>query len=220
MKAFVIFRDRVSYGTRCVAALESAGLEPVVVDHGTTWPAALTWLRQLELSGVTVLYRGGGHPRQMWEWGPFQQTAGTSRYIVTDPDVVPADGCPADWPQHLSKVLDAYPGVTKAGLGLQTGNLPDHYPRKQQVISWESQFWTDETEPGVYRAAIDTTLALYRGQSPFLMDAVRTGHPYVADHLAWHENYDALPAETAYYYEHAERGISYWAARGHSAWGN
>ena len=47
MKAFVIFRDRVTYAQQCVAALMIAGLEPVIVDQGSSWPEAVAWLAWL-----------------------------------------------------------------------------------------------------------------------------------------------------------------------------
>lgn len=221
MKAFLILRDRVSYARRCMTSMMAAGLEPVIVDHGSTWPEAVAWLAHLEGSGFTVLRRGGGHPRSLWGWPPFDEACGNDRYIVTDPDVVPSETCPRDWPQRLAWLLDKYPVKTKAGLGLRTDNLPEHYSRRQQVINWEAQFWTQFIEDGAYCALLDTTLAMYREGSGFTMDnALRTGFPYVADHLAWHENLDALPEEIAWYYEHAEPGIAHWAARGHSNWGD
>jgi hypothetical protein len=220
VKAFLIFRDRVTYGRRCADAMTAAGLEPVIVDHGSTWPAAIVWLAEMEQSGYTVLLRGGGHPRSLWDWEPFTRCKGDERYVVTDPDVVPSDGCPQDWPERLGRVLDDYPGIEKTGLGLRIDNLPACYSRRDQVVEWEKQFWEDPVADGLYHAPLDTTLSMYRAGSYFGMDAYRTGTPYVADHLAWHEDLDALPAETLYYYEHAEQGISHWAARGYSAWGN
>lgn len=220
MKAYIIFRDRVSYGLACAEAMRAVNLQPVIVDQGSTWPGALAWLARLEENGNEVLYRGSGHPRHLWEWPPFLESRGASRYVVTDPDVVPSFRCPPDWPQRLSALLDKYPGAGKAGLGLRIDNLPDRYSRRQQVIDWEKQFWTDELEPGVYRAAVDTTLAVYRERSRFELDGVRTGDPYVADHLAWHENLEQPTPEQSYYYAHAERGIAHWAARGVSAWGD
>lgn len=221
MKAYIIFRDRVTYGRRCFLSMMVAGLEPVVVDHGSTWQPATEWLQHLEADGYTVLRRGGGHPRGLWGWQPFWNMAveAGERYVVTDPDVVPSEGCPVDWPDHLSWLLDKYPAGIKAGLGLRTDNLPDHYARKQQVIEWEGRFWNHEIGDGAYRAGIDTTLAMYRAGAGFDLDgALRTSMPYMADHLAWHENLDELNLEQQYYYEHAERGISHWAPRGKSAW--
>lgn len=224
MKAFIIFRDRVTYAHLCVTALTEAGLDPVIVDHGSTWPLALDWFKVMEAAGVQVLRRGGGHPRGLWTWSPFREAAGkTDRYVVTDPDVVPSQDCPADWPARLNGLLDVFPGYAKAGLGLRTDNLPDHYQRKEHVISWEAQFRENEIVPGTYAAIVDTTLAVYRSLADwpgFAMSALRTGPPYVADHLAWHEDLDNLDGELSYYHDHAEPGISYWTTKGRSAWGD
>lgn len=219
MKAFVIFRDRVTYARYCLKALMDAQLEVVIVDHGSTWPAALSLLRSWEARGITVLRRGGGHPRGLWGWEPFNVARGSERYIVTDPDVVPALDCPPDWPQHLGSLLDKYPDRTKAGLGLRIDNLPDHYSRKQQVVGHETQFWQYPLGDGAYRADIDTTLALYREGSGFDLDgALRTGPPYIGEHLAWYEDLENPTDEQRWYYDHAERGLSHWAPRGKSAW--
>jgi hypothetical protein len=222
--AFVIFRDRRSYAGYCLDALLAAGLDPVVVDHGSTWRPADEWLHHLEACHVRVIPRGPGHhPRSLWEDDEFLELCGTGRYVVTDCDVVPADGCPPDWPEHLDKILDGYPGFSKIGLGLRTGNIPAHYARRDHVIAWEQQYWQHEIEPGVYSAPVDTTLALYQplGDWPrFTLSGLRTGPPYVADHLAWHENLDDLSPELAWYHEHAEPGISYWTVPGRSAWGS
>lgn len=222
MKAFIIFRDRVTYARRTVAAMMAAGVEPVVVDHNSTWPPAVKWLKHLERTGVQVLYRGGGHPRGLWAWEPFQQACGQDdRYIVTDPDTPPSEGCPKDWPAHLGRVLDSYP-CTKAGMGLKITDIPVHYPRRDHVIEWEGQFWRRPVAPGIFDAIVDTTLALHQPLSSrgcHDMNAVRTGPPYTADHLAWYEDPGALPEEIRYYHENAEPGISYWTIGGRSAWG-
>lgn len=223
MKAFIIFRDRVTYAHLCLTALTEAGLEPVVIDHGSTWSAALVWLEHLEAAGVPVLRRGGGHrPQSMWEWELFREACGGGRYIVTDPDVVPSQDCPGDWPARLSALLDRFP-KPKAGLGLRLDRIPLHYQRRDHVLSWERQFWQRPLADGVYDADIDTTLALYRplGEVPgFSQSAVRTGPPYVADHLAWYEDLERLASDLRYYHEHADPGISYWTVPGKSAWGN
>ena len=223
VKAFIIFRDRVSYAQRCYAALLAAGLEPVVVDHGSSWVAALTWLSSLERDGLPVLHRGGGHhPQKLWHWEPFREACGDSRYIVTDPDVVPSEDCPADWPDVLGEALDRA-GKPKAGLGLRLDRIPEHYQRREQVLSWEAQFWDKPLDDGLFDAIIDTTLALYRPlpeSSSFEVEAVRTGPPYVADHLAWYEDLEDLSPELRHYHEHTDPGISYWTLPGRSVWGN
>jgi hypothetical protein len=224
VKAFIIFRDRARYAQLCLSALLTAGLEPVIVDQGSSWVSALSWLTGLEKDGIPVLYRGGGHPRGLWTWAPFREAAGTAdRYVVTDCDVVPSEDCPPDWPAWLSKALDEFPGYCKAALGLRTDNLPEHYQRREHVITWEAQFWQNPVAGGLYPGIADTTLAMYLPLSDwpgFGMSALRTGFPYVADHLAWHEDLDNLDDELTWYHEHAEPGISYWTTRGRSAWGD
>ncbi len=218
MRAFVIFRDRLSYGSRCVAALMMAGLDVTVVDHGSTFAPAVDWLSDLE---IPVWYHGGGNPRELWNHPDFRAAVAGERYVVTDPDVVPDDGCPTDWPQHLSALLDVH-GQPKIGLGLRIDDIPDHYPRKRQVLDWEGQYWQREIVPGLYDAGTDTTLAVCQplGGGGHTIGGARTGPPYVANHLAWYENPEALPEDVAYYYSHTEPGITFWSIGSRSAWGD
>lgn len=225
MKAFIISRDRAVYAQLCLTALLEAGLETVVVDHGSTWPEALAWLDTLEQGGITtVLRKGGGHPRDLWGWAPFRELCGeTERYIVTDPDVVPSPDCPLDWPARLGDLLDRYPGYRKAGLGLRTDLIPETYQWRNKVLSWEPRFWEFPVEDGVYAGGIDTTLALYRplAECGFVIDGcLRTGHPYVADHLSWYEDLEHLSPEIEWYATHAEPGISHWTRKDRSNWGS
>ena len=213
VKAFIIFRDRVTYARQCVAALDKAGLDVWILDHGSTWPDAKDWLEKCQGEGRNVLYRGPGrHPRQLWDWVLFREECGRDRYIVTDADVVPDEDCPLDWPERLSGLMDQYL-VPKVALGLRINDIPDYHQRKPHVISWESKYWRDEAEPGVYAAPSDTTLALYEAlpeQTTFTMLGLRTGPPYVARHLPWYEDFSDLTPEISYYYSHSEPKISFW----------
>jgi hypothetical protein len=212
-------RDRVTYARQCLAALAAAGLEVHVADHASTWPAALAWLAGLEESGEAVVHRRGenAYPWALWQWGPFRDvmSGDDQPYVVTDPDVIPSGDCPADWPQRLAGLLaasQARPGprgpCVKAGLGLRLDRLPA--ARREEVTSWERVFWADEQEPGVYRANVDTTLALCRPYTEYplfsLGPALRTGFPYVADHLAWYEDPGSLSPELRHYRSRADAG--------------
>jgi hypothetical protein len=209
MKAFIIFRDRVTYARQCSAALTAAGLDVHVVDHDSSWPAALAWLYELEASGTPVLRRGGNAlPWKLWEWGPFRDLmdGDGEPYLVTDPDVVPSGDCPADWLGRLANVLAKH-GCVKVGLGLRLDRLPPS--GRERITAWERGFWEDEAEPGIFRANTDTTLALYRPWTEYplfaLGPALRLGHPYVADHLSWYEDGNP-PPELRHYHARADAG--------------
>lgn len=209
MKAIIITRDRVTYTHRCAEALQQAGLDVHIVDHHSTWPDMRTWLNT---SGYPVHHAPNRHPRSLWTWistivDPDEP------YVVTDPDVIPDPACPADWPMRLLHVLDEQPWAVKAGLGLRIDNLPDDlYPHAQRVRDWEAQHWAEPAGDNIYRASIDTTLAIYRplAQQPHfaLGPAVRTGHPYVAQHLPWYG--PPMSGELLHYQEHAIPGVSCW----------
>ena len=210
MKAFIILRDRVTYARQCADALTAAGQEVVVVDQGSTWGPAVEWLEHCERKGTLVLRHGHGDPQSVFSWEPFQRAAGDGRYIVTDPDTVPADTCPADYPQVLSGLLDEYPEVAKVGLGLRLDAITENYPHREGILSSEEKFWQSPARDGVYYAAVDTTFAVYRGGFFFtISNALRTGSPYLAEHLPWYEDWDNLTEEISYYYAHAAPGISH-----------
>jgi hypothetical protein len=215
VKAFIIFRDRVTYARMCYAALDAAGFDIYVVDHDSSWPGALAWLACLEASGRAVLRRGeNAYPWQLWQWGPFRDLmdGDAGPYLVTDPDVVPSGDCPADWPARLADILARRTDCVKVGLGLRIDRLPPS--RQEGVTGWEQALWLEQNvaEPGVHNACVDTTLALYRPYTVYpvfaLAPAVRTGHPYVADHLGWYEEEGQLSPELEHYHARADPGHS------------
>ena len=102
----------------------------------------------------------------MWEteiYDRFKQ----NYYVYTDPDVQIDETCPADFMEYFVRILNTYPSCQKVGFGIRIDDLPDSYHNKSKVIEWETQFWRDEVKPGLYRASIDTTFALYR---PYCVD--------------------------------------------------
>lgn len=237
IKAFVIFRDRVTYARQCVGQLLEAGLDVYIVDHGSTYPPAVEWLSRMQSnqSNVTVLTRNeNAHPRDLWTWEEWsivlekqinrlhELVGDKDRYIVTDCDVVLHEDCPMDWVDHLDQLLDKHPTTVKAGLGLSLEGIPNTYPYRERVFEWESQWWSRRIcdNPAVYTASVDTTLAMYRSfeECPsFRLDpSIRTGWPYIARHLPWHERIDAWAinrskvAELRWYEEHMDPNISHW----------
>ena len=230
MKAFMIVRDRLSYAQHCLTALRAAGLDVVLVDHGSTFPPMVDWLASLETYADEVdqnavpwtFWGENRHPRDLWRpGGPIAQlVSADERFIVTDCDVVPSEACPTDWVWRLGALLDQQPVAKKAGLGLRTDDLPDHFERAAMVRVWERLFQHRDDGGHLHAvvglgaavwADIDTTLAMYRRYEPFaLWPALRMRAPYVAWHLQWYEDTANPTVEQMYYREHAAYG--HWRA--------
>ena len=208
---FLIVRDRLTPLVELVEWLERAECEEIwLIDNDSTYPPLLEYTACTPHEVVRT-GRNLGH-RSPWLAGAVQRHAHGRRFVVSDPDVVPDSGCPLDAVRHFGKLLDRYPEIDKVGFGLLIDDLPDHYPLASSVRAWEEPFWRDEVEPGVFRAGIDTTFALYRQLDRRHVDAnaLRTGPPYVARHMPWYIDPEDLNDEDRWYREHADRATSNW----------
>ena len=208
---FIPVRDRVTPLRQLVDWLERAGQEQIwLIDNASTYEPLLDYLAGTP-HHVVRLEHNLGH-RSPWLSGTVQRHAHLRWFVVSDPDVVPDDDCPLDALDHLRSVLERQHAFHKAGLGLRIDDLPAHYPLAADVRAWEAPFWTDEIEPGVYRANVDTTFAMYKPLEGRHRDdhALRTGAPYVARHLPWYADPAALSDEERYYRDHADRTMSNW----------
>jgi hypothetical protein len=206
----IITRDRVSYTRRCVASLEPYNLDIHIVDHGSTWGPMLEYLE--DTPHVVHRRHGEFSPHSLWEWDGLANIASAGPYLVTDPDVVLDDACPADWLAALTSELTVAGGRAKVGLGLRLDDLPDT-PLAASVRAWEVPFWDHRLASGKgFHAPVDTTLALYRPLTIMptftLVPAARLDAPYLLRHLPWYGELDE--AETKYYREHLVPGSSHW----------
>lgn len=210
-KAFIITRDRVSYAQKCYLALTQQSLLDVyIIDHGSTYPPMLRWLKSLPKEHV--IYGGDVPPRHVWSEESREvlvKIIGDNQpFIVTDCDVVPA--VPIDVFRWRT-LLNQHPDRVKVGSTLLIDDLKSSYPYLTSVLQWETAFWQNEIERHVYSAPIDTTLAMYRCLEEFkLAPALRDGHT-PARHLTWYETAeDFQSAEIMWYRMHARTGSSHW----------
>jgi hypothetical protein len=203
---------------RLVAWLERAGVERIcLVDNASTYAPLLEWYDQSPHL-VVRLEENLGHLAP-WRSNVINTHALGEAYVVTDPDVVPDRACPLDALDHFGRLLDSFPDVVKVGFGLRIDNLPRRYRLRRAVQAWESQFWVNPVRPGVYRAPIDTTFALYREHTPAAMEpALRTGWPYVARHLPWYADSKHPTDEDSYYALHARQDVTSWQGESLPAW--
>ena len=206
---FIVVRDLLSPLQQLVEWLERAGHDRIVlVDNDSTYPPMVEYLA----ATPHTLVRCGwnmGH-RSPWLSGAIFEMAHGEPYIVSDPDIVPDEGCPLDAVEYFATVMAAHPEMHRVGFGLRIDDLPDHYAPKADVLAWEAPMWEHEIEPGLYNAPIDTTFALARVPRPSSRPSIRTGPPYVARHLSWYDNTAEPTAELLYYREHSDRSLTHW----------
>ena len=94
---------------------------------------------------------------------------------------------------------------------MRIDDLPDHYIHKQDVITWESQFWRKKSSNGFYSAPIDTTFAMHRpGGGHVNANSLRSAPPYLARHLPWYYDLSKPSVEIDYYNKNADQLISNW----------
>jgi len=185
--------------------LWDAGMTNIaVIDNASTWEPLLCYYKT---SGLNIINRTSnlGHDA-FWKLNIVQNT----RFIVTDPDVVPDANCPADLVRKMHEVADRY-APAKVGPGLRIDNLPDHYHRKQLMLDSEVNYWTRKTaDNDSYFALIDTTFALYNPGWGIWPSAthIRLDFPYVMEHLPWYEDSNAINEERDFYKRTALPGIS------------
>ncbi len=206
----IIVRDRLEPLRLLLEWLDRAGHDEVyLLDNASTYPPLID---ALATSPHTVVPAGGnlGH-RSPWTSGLVAKVGADRAYVITDPDVVPDENCPLDAVVKFAELLDRYPEVDRVGFGLKIDDLPEEYRHRDEVVTWEAQFWIDEAEPGVYRADIDTTFALYRpGPRRPGAHGLRTGTPYVARHLPWYEDSEKPSEEQRYYLDHLDPTVNTW----------
>lgn len=136
----------------------------------------------------------------------------TQRFILTDPDVLPAPDCPADLIARLHTLLNRHPQLQKAGPGLVVNDIPDHYPGKLEVQRHERQLLGPFLPDGSRIAAIDTTFALYRNVEAYgswKAPAARMSEPYMFRHPDWYVDPERLDPEYREYLKLCGPSASY-----------
>ncbi len=211
-------RDRLGSLLLLVDFLERAGHDRIVfLDNDSAYPPLLDYLADTP-HHVLRLGLNAGHLAP-WTQQVFADLDITGRFVYTDPDVVPDESCPLDAVEYFGEILDAYPDLDKVGFGLAHRRSPATYLHKAKVERWEAQFWEQPLAPRLFRAAIDTTFALYRGPTPHRYEpAARTGYPYLARHLTWYLDDGALTSEERFYRERAREDVVNWSRKELPVW--
>ena len=195
---FINCRDRVRDLKLLVEWLEKAGTQRIILlDNDSAYAPLLAYYEETPHTVYRHAVNLGS--RSLWN----AEMVPAEPFVYTDPDVVPTEDCPLDAIGYLAEVLSEYDGVGKIGLGLKIDDCPQLNVESRRM---EGEWWSSRRliAPGLYDSKVDTTFAVYRANSPWTYDALRTGNPYVARHLPWYRTWDDLDDEDRYYLERAK----------------
>lgn len=178
----------------------------IIIDNQSDYPPLLSYYQEIgNQVTVEIMDKNYGH-MVFFENAKLQKKYGKGYYIVTDADIIPNPNLPKDFMQKLIQILHKYSkGITKAGFALDIETIPDHYPMKEKVISWEKQFWEIQVEKDLYKANLDTTFALYKPTYPArfnnlkFLSAVRVAGRFTALHGGWYINPKDFSEENIHY---------------------
>ena len=116
-------RDRLGSLIQLVDYLERADQDRIyLVDNDSTYPPLLEYLDRSPHE-VVKLGRNAGR-LSLWEANLFDELGIKGRFVFTDPDIVPDEGCPLDAIEYFGEILDMFPDRDKAGFGLQDRRPP------------------------------------------------------------------------------------------------
>jgi hypothetical protein len=200
---------------------QSRRTEIIVHDNGSTDPATLAILDELEATGVKVVRSAAIHSAD--ELNLVDQTvqahftgwAEPCRYVVSDCDIDLSAASPAALDVY-DAMLSSIDEIECVGPMLRIEDVPRTYPLHNRVMNRHiDQFWrkspdittTALGEVAFQRAPFDTTFALHRAAEPFrrMKSGARLYEPYEARHLDWYR-----AGDPGVYATSSSAAISHW----------
>lgn len=195
--------NRLTSLVQLITFLESKGYQNIIIlDNDSTYPPLLKFYAETKHKlinlnhnyGHLALWKSGVYKEYWWDY-----------FCYTDSDVLPISECPNDFLRYFRKILRKYYSLDKVGFAIKVDDLPDSFSLKEKVAKYESRYWQQQLEPGIFDAPIDTTFAMYRPfsnlrhQEIYTLPAARIGFPYLIRHLPWYVDSENLSDEESYY---------------------
>lgn len=201
--------------------------EIVIIDFGSTYEPTVKYLKYLEHHGTKVYWQekieinaGLNNINNVVQ--DYFTKHPESNYVVTDPDVA-LDNVDGDILNVYSFLLEKVRGISVVGPMLRIDDIPDHYPKKKNVVanSYHTNMHGREVQAICYKgkavryihAPIDSTFGMSRAGKPWVRPrkGIRVLSPYSARHLDWYLNPKNLTPDQEYYKEHASERIAHWS---------
>ena len=213
----IINYNQLFYLKKLVSFLRERKFEKIIiVDNQSNYPPLLNYYNEIKDDVVIERMQHNYGHLVFLKNKQLQRKYGRGYFIMTDADILPNNQLPCNFVDEMLSYLDKYfKSVTKVGFALDIDHIPDSYPLKEKVISWEAQFWKHEIEPDLYKANIDTTFALYKPCYPQkfsnlkFLQAIRIAGNYTALHGGWHVDPNHYTDENLHYINSVQKSSSW-----------
>lgn len=197
--------------------LAAGFLNIVIFDNRSTYPPLLAYLKQIreDKRVLPIYYPENFGPHYFFHKHVFK-LLGDIPFLYTDPDL-DWDTLADNFLLRLFELGRKYK-IAKVGTALtlptpetMKPELPQHisYGKGYTLSEWEGRYWTEELEPGVYKADIDTTLHLFNpaylsGEQTFFTALRVAGPGFEVKHLPWFSD-DPCPDDERVFYTGLEK---------------
>jgi hypothetical protein len=227
---FILSRDRLNYLRHAIQSYNhtiSSPYEVIVLDHHSTYPPMLDYLRELNSSGTRVLHLQQHLFLQVLDEsadiinGYLDDHPEMNYYVYTDSDIALERTAP-DVLLFYAGILNSCPELKVVGPHLQISDIPSSYSKHELAVETHAKFWTKiipqmATWNGIgyhfSNLPIDTTFSMRRRGQRFarLTDpCVRTFAPYAAVHVDWYTDDNNTLEDKMWYLNHSEVDINHW----------
>lgn len=183
----------------------------IIIDNNSSYQPLLDWFNEIENNESVKIHKlnhNYGHT-VLWESGLFTDLINNNYYILTDHDIIPYNNFKPGWKQDWIDLLNKY-NLNKIGSAISITDIPDHYKLKNDVITHENSFWINEVEPNIFKADIDTTLALYKKGCPYVYGPSMRLKEYEIKHQPWYIDNSNLSEEDHYYLNNLKKS-THWS---------
>ncbi|WP_222621715.1 glycosyltransferase family 2 protein [Pontibacter cellulosilyticus] len=206
-------RNRYTFLIKMIKSLKERGYRNIIIlDNDSTYPPLLEYYKSSDIKVIRLNQNLGFKALEKID---LYKEVRKGFFVYSDSDVLPHEDCPGDFLKFFLQILKSNPLVQKVGFSLKIDDIPDHFSKKNEVIKWESQFYTRKVGENMFDATIDTTFALHRPYAKIStsgghLKMIRVGYPYQAYHLPWYNDSKNLSEEEKYYVNSVEIG-THWS---------
>ncbi len=199
-------RDRYTYLKDLIIWLDNNGFTNYyVIDNNSTFQETLNYYTSELKDKVIYLNQNVGHwaiwNKLIYLKHPF------SFYVYTDSDIIPVLKDHPDLFRDLYNALRSNSFALKSGSAITIADIPDFHSKKSEILKHENSYWQNEIEENIYKAGVDTTLALYmplwHGVGRWSTHLRIAGNCLIK-HQPWYINDKIADKENDYYVAHAK----------------